>query len=302
VKLDPGSGLTERFVTARGRRMRTVQAGSGTPLVVFESGLAAAASVWSDVQRRVSAHTATLSYDRAGIGGSKRARDGRRFADLNADLEAVLDALGHDGPVLLVGQSWGGPIVRAFSHFTTRPVAGLVIVDGTRSQVLTSKEGKALRVYFGLLGKLSRLGLHRRFRAKLLVGITGGLSDEDGARVLRDMLRGNAARAGAAECKGLAEEADELGALEARGFPAGVPVTFLGAGHAEPGTEEMRDRFLAGQRKEAERLRQRFVLVTGSRHDIHMHRPDVVAAEIVAQMRGGARAGSSTFPPSETDA
>jgi hypothetical protein len=90
--------------------------------------------------------------------------------------------------------------------------------------------------------------------------------------------------------------------LEARGFPAGVPVTFLGAGHAEPGTEEMRDRFLAGQRKEAERLRQRFVLVTGSRHDIHMHRPDVVAAEIVAQMRGGARAGSSTFPPSETDA
>jgi pimeloyl-ACP methyl ester carboxylesterase len=217
VKLDPGSGLTERFVTARGRRMRTVQAGSGTPLVVFESGLAAAASVWSDVQRRVSAHTATLSYDRAGIGGSKRARDGRRFADLNADLEAVLDALGHDGPVLLVGQSWGGPIIRAFSHFTTRPVAGLVIVDGTRSQVLTSKEGKALRVYFGLLGKLSRLGLHRRFRAKLLVGITGGLSDEDGARVLRDMLRGNAARAGAAECKGLAEEADELGALEALG-------------------------------------------------------------------------------------
>lgn len=304
VKLDPGKGLTERFVTANRRRMRTVQAGSGAPLVVFESGLAAGASVRADVQRRVSAHTATLSYDRAGIGGSKPAKDGRRFVDLNADLEAVLDAVGHDGPVLLVGQSWGGPIIRAFSHFTSRPVAGLVVVDGTRSQVLTATEGKALRVYFALLGKLSWLGLHRRFRAKVLVGITAGLSADDSARVLRDMLRGNASRAGAAECRGLAGEADELGALEARGFPPGVPVTFLGAAQADPGTEAMRERFLAAQQAEAEALGQRFVAVAGSRHDIHMHEPQVVADEIVAlvEMRGGARVGSSTFPPSGPDA
>jgi pimeloyl-ACP methyl ester carboxylesterase len=252
------------------------------PLVVFESGLAAAASVWADVQRRVSVHTATLSYDRAGIGGSKRARDGRLFHDLNADLEAVLDAAGHDGPVLLVGQSWGGPVIRAFAHFTRRRVAGLVIVDGTKSQVLTSKEGKALRIYFAALGLLSRLGLHRRFRAKLLQGVTAGLSAEDSVRVLGDMLRGNASRAGAAECRGLEVEADRLGALEARGFPPGVPVTFLAAAQAEAGTEAMRERFVTAQRAEAEALRHRFVLVSDSRHDIHMQEPQVVADEVVA--------------------
>lgn len=281
MKLDPGNGLTERLVTANGRRMRTVLAGSGEPLVVFESGLAAAASVWADVQRRVSTRTATLSYDRAGIGGSKPAKDGRRFVDLNADLEAALDAVGNDGPLILVGQSWGGPVIRAFSHSTGRRVAGVVLVDGTMSHVLTSTEGEALRLYFAGLGKLSWLGLHRQLRARLLVGITAGLAADDSARVLRDMLRGNASRAGAAECKGLAAEADELGWLEARGFPPGVPVTFLGAARAEPGTESLRERFLAAQQAEAETLGQRFVLVAGSRHDIHMQEPQVVADEVL---------------------
>jgi pimeloyl-ACP methyl ester carboxylesterase len=262
--------------------VRTVQAGSGEPLVVFESGLAAGASLWAAVQRQVAVHTATLSYDRAGLGGSTRARDGRRFADINADLEAVLEAVGHDGPVLLVGQSWGGPIIRAFAQSTSRPVAGLVLVDGTKSNLMTSLQAKGLRVYFGLLAKLSWLRLHRRLRGKLLAGITAGLAPDDSARVIRDMLSGKAARSGAAEARGLEAEIGLLDALEARGFPAGTPVTFMGATVAEPGTEEMRQRFVAAQQAEAETLGHRFVRVDTSRHDIHMQEPGLVADEIVA--------------------
>jgi hypothetical protein len=95
------------------------------------------------------------------------------------------------------------------------------------------------------------------------------------------MLRGNASRAGAAECRGLAEEADLLGALEAQGFPAGVPVTFLGAARAEAGRESMRERFVAAQHHEAEALGQRFVLVADSRHDIHVQEPQVVVDEVL---------------------
>lgn len=281
VLLEPGTGLTEELVIARGRRFRAVRASSGEPLVVFESGLGTGASAWAAVQREVAKRTATLALDRAGIGGSQPAKDGRRFTDINSDLEAVLDAVGYGGPLILVGQSWGGPIMRAFSHHTRRPLAGVVLVDGTKATVMTSKEGNGLRVYFGLLGKLSRVGLHRKLRGRLIDNITSGMSDEDGARVIRDMMSARAARAGAAESAGLAAEADELGALEDRGFPDGVPVTLLAAAQAEAGTEEMRARFVASQRAEGEALGQRIVVVPDSRHDIHMHKSQLVVDEIL---------------------
>lgn len=291
MKSDPGRGLTAERVTANGRRFHTVRAGDGEPLVVFEAGLAAGASLWAEVQRKVAEHTATLAYDRAGYGGSQRAKDGRRLADFNADLEAVLDAIEHDGPVILVGQSWGGPTIRAFSHYTRRPVAGLVIVDGTNSTVVGPTEGKGLRVFFGILGKLTWVQLHRKPRGKLLKGITAGLDADDSKRVVRDMLRARSVRAGAAEARGFEVEIDGgLAALEAKGFPPGVPVTFMGAAVAEPGTEEMRARFIASQQEEAEALGHRYVRVDDSRHDIHMQRPDLVIQEVLAlveRRRGG---------------
>lgn len=279
--MNPGRGLTERLVTARGRRFRTVHAGSGEILVVFESGLGAGASLWAEVQRQVAQRTATMSYDRAGHGRSTPAKDGRTFADLSADLEAVLDALGQEGPVVLVGQSWGGPAVRAFAHHTRRPVAGLVLVDGTNSGAMTAEHAEPLRVFFRILGALSWLQLHRRWRGKLLRGITVGLAEDDSARVLRDMNSGRSVRAGAAEAAGLATEVGRLPALEARGFPAGAAVTFLSATVAEPGSEEIRARFVAAQAAEAEAVGGRLVVVGTSRHDIHMQEPALVADEVL---------------------
>jgi pimeloyl-ACP methyl ester carboxylesterase len=245
-------------VSARGRRFRTVRAGEGSPLVVFESGLATSSAAWADVQRKVAAHTATLSLDRAGVGGSSPARDGRLLVDLNADLEGILDSLEEPGPLLLVGQSWGGPVMRSFSHVAQRPLAGIVLVDGTKSAALGPKEGQALNVFFRLLGLLSRVGLHRKLRRK-------------------------GCRGGAREAAGLAVEVDGgLEALEARGFPAGTPVTLMAAAVVDHGNEEIRPRFVESQRCEAEARGNRFVLVEDSRHDIHWHKPDLVVAEILA--------------------
>jgi len=289
--VNPGRGLTEKLVQARGGRFRTVQAGSGEPLVVFESGLGAGASLWAEVQRQVAAHTATLAYDRAGHALSRPAKDARLFADLNADLEALLDAVGHEGPVILVGQSWGGPIIRAFAHHTRRPVAGLVIVDGTNSTAMTEEQAKGLSVFFTILGKASWLQLHRRWRGRLLKGITAGLAEDDSKRVLRDMNSGRSVRAGAAEAKGLAIELPRMADVEERGFPEGASVTFMSATVAEPGTEEMRARFVARQAAEAERFGARLVVVDTSRHDIHMQEPARVAEEIlrIVQQTVGAK-------------
>ncbi|HVV75628.1 MAG TPA: alpha/beta hydrolase [Mycobacteriales bacterium] len=281
MRIDPGRDLTEHSVTIKGRRVRTVQAGTGEPLVVFESGLGAPAELWVEVQRQVSATTATLAYDRAGVGGSKRVKGPRLFADINADLEAVLTEIRYDGPLILVGQSWGGPIVRAFAQQTRRPVAGVVLVDGTNSHAMTTDLGEALSAFFSLLSLASRIGLHRRWRGKMLKGTTAGLAPEDQLRVKTGMLRSSAQRGGADEAKGLVSELDNLAGIEDRGFPAGTPVTFMSATVAEPGTEETRERFVARQKAEAESGGHRHVVVDTSRHDIHMQEPALVADEIL---------------------
>jgi hypothetical protein len=49
--LNPGPGLREERVRlADGRSLRTVTAGAGDPLVVFEAGIGVCSSVWVNVQ------------------------------------------------------------------------------------------------------------------------------------------------------------------------------------------------------------------------------------------------------------
>lgn len=279
--MKPGRGLTARVVKARGRRFNTVHAGTGGPLVIFESGLAASSPLWAEVQRQVAQHTATMSYDRAGHGGSSLSKDGRLFADLNADLEAVLDAIGQEGPLILVGHSWGGPTMRAMAHHTRRPVAGVVVVDGTNAASLKPDGAKMLQDLFAFLSLLGRVQLHRRLHGKLLKGVADGLPAEDKKRALRSLASARTVRAGAAETKGMFVEQANLAELQAKGFPAGAVVTILGAGVADPGGEEIRADFLAMHEQEAKTFGARYVLVENSRHDIHMHEPTLVANEVL---------------------
>jgi pimeloyl-ACP methyl ester carboxylesterase len=70
-----------------------------------------------------------ILYDQRGHGLSSRPPDGYRVADLVADLAALLTVLGVDGPVHLVGNSFGGLVaLRAALRYPER-VAGLVLLD-----------------------------------------------------------------------------------------------------------------------------------------------------------------------------
>ena len=77
--------------------------------------MSAPAASWIHTQREISAHARTLSYDRAGYGGSDVDPHDRTLSRIVDDLTALLDALGEKEPVVLVGHSWGGPIMRLFA-------------------------------------------------------------------------------------------------------------------------------------------------------------------------------------------
>lgn len=70
-----------------------------------------------------------ILYDLRGHGLSERPRTGYRVDDSVADLAALLDALAIDGPVHLVGNSYGGIVALGFAVAHPNRVASMVLIE-----------------------------------------------------------------------------------------------------------------------------------------------------------------------------
>jgi pimeloyl-ACP methyl ester carboxylesterase len=165
-----------------GRRLHAVRAGppSGKPTIVLEHGAFGCASDWGVVQARLAAKgLRSIAYDRAGLGLSDPGslpRDGRA---LNADLAALLGAMGEAGPFVLVGHSMGGLMVRLFTHTHPDRVLGVVLVDAVVPDVMATRIGPtAVRTYgraMRWVGVGARFGLMRPVAAVAgnMIGLEG---------------------------------------------------------------------------------------------------------------------------------
>lgn len=116
--------------------------GSGGPTVILVSGLGDGADVWSTragddassptVYDDVAGFARVCAYDRPGTSGSRSTPVAQpTTAQVSADdLQALLSASGEAAPFVLVGHSYGGPIIRLLAGGQPEEVAGLVLVDG----------------------------------------------------------------------------------------------------------------------------------------------------------------------------
>ena len=104
----------------------------GSPVVVLETGLVEEASAWSAVQEKLSLDYLTIRYDRAGRGESDPASKPRSALQMVEDLRRLLQAAGIEAPLILVGHSFGGMIVRLYAGLYPEQVVGLVLVDPTQ--------------------------------------------------------------------------------------------------------------------------------------------------------------------------
>ena len=118
-------------VAVDGHRLNLVCLGSKRPVVVLDAGLGDWSPSWIPIQRRLAASATACAYDRAGYGFSDPASSART-SDTNArELRDLLHAANLPPPYVLVGHSFGGLDVLAFTQMYRRDVAGLVLVDGT---------------------------------------------------------------------------------------------------------------------------------------------------------------------------
>ena len=131
-------GLPGEWIQVAGRRFFLRRVGTGGPSIVFEAGGASSSAMWWPLQDRLADLTTVVAYDRAGLGWSDPAPLPRSIEDRTADLHAVLTTAGIPPPYVLVGLSYGGPLIRLFAARHPELVAGLVFVDIPHEAVFAS--------------------------------------------------------------------------------------------------------------------------------------------------------------------
>jgi len=135
-----------------GHRLHVLCTGSGSPTVVVENGLGDFSFDWALVQEPVSKFARICTYDRAGYAWSDPGPLPRSFAQLNLELRDALSKLGEKGPYVLVGHSFGGPVMRQFALSYPRDTAAVVFVDSASENQQVHIPGGFIWLYDGAKG------------------------------------------------------------------------------------------------------------------------------------------------------
>jgi len=135
------------LVDIGGRSLQLDCRGTGSPTIVFETGLGSMGALdWALVHDELARTSRACSYSRAGILASD---PGVGVRDANAvaeDLHALLTRAGEHAPLVFVAHSLGGLFALTYTRKFGSEVAGLVLVDTLHPDSIRSMEAAGLHV------------------------------------------------------------------------------------------------------------------------------------------------------------
>jgi pimeloyl-ACP methyl ester carboxylesterase len=131
-----------KLIDLGGHQLHLLCTGTGSPTVVVETGLGDFSFDWTLVQHEVSRFTRICTYDRAGYAWSDPGPKPRTFAQINLELHDALQKLGERGPFVLVGHSYGGPVMMNYAAVYPQDAAGMVLVDSAFEGMRVNVGGK----------------------------------------------------------------------------------------------------------------------------------------------------------------
>ena len=284
-----------RFVGIGSHRLHIHCTGTGTPSVVFESGLGGTSLDWVRVQPEVARFTRACSYDRAGYGWSELGPEPRHADRIAAELDRLLLQAHVPPPHVLVGHSFGGLAVRLLAaRKERRAVAGLVLVDATHEHQFQRMESAGVRMPMAPTG--------RRFVISNHWLVPSALPERLKPLAQRLALARKAIRTLYGELGSLRHSAGQVGAIRR---PPDAPVVVLArsprrdGGDGHDGHDRLDGTWIELQRELAGTMKDgSFQVVRGSGHYIHLDRPerviDAIRTIVDAYRRG--RASEPALP------
>ena len=103
--------------------------GSGNTTIVLVSGGTFGLETWESFQKQLSEYARVISYDRSGLGNSDYIPNSKNIGSMTGELEMIINKLDVNTPVILVGHSIGGYIVRKYAELYPQKVKSLFLID-----------------------------------------------------------------------------------------------------------------------------------------------------------------------------
>lgn len=233
--------------------------------VMLESGIGGAIQGWQGVQAALADEIRVCAYDRGGYGWSDPGPGPRSVDELAFELNELVEREAFRTPMVLVGHSFGGFIIREFAQRWPEKTAGFVFVDASLTDTLVrigQKEGEPAPLH-----PVNTNAIHE-----------GPLDDPAaGGNFLNSRRKAIFAQMGEFQAfKASAERVDAYGAP-----PARPTVVLARDAIAGDDTGELTAQWVLAQETFANSLPgAEFRRVDGSGHNIHVDRPDAVVAAI----------------------
>jgi pimeloyl-ACP methyl ester carboxylesterase len=239
---------------------------------------------WVLVQPKLAQDTRVCSYDRAGLAWSDPGPADETVEQTISDLHILLKNGGEKGPYLLVGASVGGIYIQAYQRAFPKEVAGLVFSNSS------NRIGRMVNGKPGLIWGLTEEQIRSTFPLAASDKGPAPTSEDDPFdrlppdwRAVRLWLDINLWQ----KWEPTKEKPDstlswrkefltEFAETDARRYPLGsIPVVVISSEPSAP-ESELRTRDEAAPRLDFLSSNNIHVTATGSGHEIHLYKPDIV--------------------------
>lgn len=131
IVLHSNTVAQERFIELKNKKQFVIIQGDGDPTIVFVTGLGQTYDSFKPVYDEIKKTNRVFLYDRAGLGKSESLNNSRTVDTMAYELNELLIIENIEGPIILVGHSMGGFILRTLSAMYPDKVAGLIFIDAS---------------------------------------------------------------------------------------------------------------------------------------------------------------------------
>lgn len=130
------SEIAPKLVELNGKKVNVLEVGmekrkAGQAVVILESGLGSPIESWNIIVDGIKEFSPLFAYERPGIGKSDMLEEQSTPEFIAQHLKDLLSQMNIPPPYILVGHSWGGPLINSYAVQFPEDVAGMLYIDET---------------------------------------------------------------------------------------------------------------------------------------------------------------------------